>query len=169
MLLLILQPIFEEWKTRTGHDLLERYGMTEIGMALTNPLKGSRKPGFVGNPFPGVEVRIVDSSTAQVLVQGDDISISTRDKCGTDGDFSGDLQIRGNNVFKCYYERSEATAKEFTTDGWFKTGDTAQFIEGIHGHRPLGWDPPPQKKIRPPHPPPDLNLRTPGPPIFYLF
>lgn len=52
------QPIFEEWKKRTGHTLLERYGMTEIGMALTNPLKGAeRKPGFVGHPFPGVKAR----------------------------------------------------------------------------------------------------------------
>ena len=61
------QPIFDEWKNLTGHTLLERYGMTEIGMALTNPLKGLRKPGFVGHPFPSVEARIVDSSTGQVL------------------------------------------------------------------------------------------------------
>ena len=61
------QPIFDEWKNLTGHTLLERYGMTEIGMALTNPLKGLRKPGFVGHPFPSVEARIVDSSTGKVL------------------------------------------------------------------------------------------------------
>ena len=61
------QPIFEEWKNLTGHTLLERYGMTEIGMALTNPLQGLRKPGFVGHPFPSVEARIVDSSTGKVL------------------------------------------------------------------------------------------------------
>ena len=60
------QPIFDEWKNLTGHTLLERYGMTEIGMALTNPLKGLRKPGFVGHPFPSVEARIVDSSTGKV-------------------------------------------------------------------------------------------------------
>ena len=63
------QPIFDEWKNLTGHTLLERYGMTEIGMALTNPLKGLRKPGFVGHPFPSVEARILDSTTGQVLSQ----------------------------------------------------------------------------------------------------
>ena len=60
------QPIFDEWKKVTGHTLLERYGMTEIGMALTNPLIGLRKPGFVGHPFPNVEARIVDSTNGQV-------------------------------------------------------------------------------------------------------
>ena len=60
------QPIFDEWKKLTGHTLLERYGMTEIGMALTNPLKGIRKPGFVGHPFSNVEARIVDSTSGQV-------------------------------------------------------------------------------------------------------
>jgi len=122
------QPIFDEWKNLTGHTLLERYGMTEIGMALTNPLKGLRKPGFVGHPFPSVEARIVDSSTGQVLVQGDHISTETVSD-STSEELSGDLQIRGSNVFKCYYGRDEATKKEFTEDGWFKTGDTAQFLE----------------------------------------
>jgi len=122
------QPIFDEWKNLTGHTLLERYGMTEIGMALTNPLKGLRKPGFVGHPFPSVEARIVDSSTGQVLVQGDHISTETVSD-STSEELSGDLQIRGSNVFKCYYGREEASKKEFTVDGWFKTGDTAQFLE----------------------------------------
>ena len=70
------QPIFDEWKNLTGHTLLERYGMTEIGMALTNPLKGLRKPGFVGHPFPSVEARIVDSSTGKVLYYLDFILVS---------------------------------------------------------------------------------------------
>ena len=61
------QPIFDEWKQVTGHTLLERYGMTEIGMALTNPLQGLRKPGFVGHPFPSVEARIVEPSSEQVI------------------------------------------------------------------------------------------------------
>ena len=64
------QPVFEEWHAKIGHTLLERYGMTEIGMALTNPLNGTRKPGYVGHPFPNVEARIIDSSNGQLLVQG---------------------------------------------------------------------------------------------------
>merc|ERR550519_2766152 len=102
--------------------------MTEIGMALTNPLKGLRKPGFVGHPFPNVEARIVESTSGQVFVQGDHISTQTVSHSSSE-DLSGDLQIRGSNVFKCYYGRDEATKKEFTEDGWFKTGDTAQFLE----------------------------------------
>ena len=119
-------PIFEAWKAKTGHTLLERYGMTEIGMALTNPYIGLRKPGFVGHPFPRVQARIVGPD-GKVLVQGDDISTEVSER--SDEEPSGDLQIKGANVFKCYYGRSEATAKEFTEDGWFKTGDTAQFSE----------------------------------------
>ena len=74
------QPIFDEWKNLTGHTLLERYGMTEIGMALTNPLKGLRKPGFVGHPFPSVEARIVDSSTGKVLYYLDFIPVSQKQR-----------------------------------------------------------------------------------------
>ena len=123
------QPIFEEWQQKTGHTLLERYGMTEIGMALTNPYAGQRKPGFVGHPFPGVQARIVGPD-GKVLVQGDDISTSISAKSNDENEeVNGDLQIKGPNVFKCYYGRAEATAKEFTDDGWFKTGDTAQFSE----------------------------------------
>lgn len=118
------QPLFESWRDLTGHTLLERYGMTEIGMALTNPLEVPfRKPGYVGHPFPGVQARIVQDD--KVLVQGDHVStqVFTSDEC------VGDLQIKGPNVFKCYYNRPEATEKEFTQDGWFKTGDTGQFDE----------------------------------------
>ena len=118
------QPLFESWRDLTGHTLLERYGMTEIGMALTNPLEVPfRKPGYVGHPFPGVQARIVQDD--KVLVQGDHVStqVFTSEEC------VGDLQIKGPNVFKCYYNRPEATEKEFTRDGWFKTGDTGQFDE----------------------------------------
>ena len=120
------QPIFEEWQNKTGHILLERYGMTEIGMALTNPYVGQRKPGFVGHPFPGVQARIVGPE-GKILVQGDEFS--TNISARSDEEVNGDLQIKGSNVFKCYYGRPEATTKEFTDDGWFKTGDTAQFSE----------------------------------------
>ena len=74
---------FHGWKSITGHDLLERYGMTEIGMALSNPLHGKRKPGHVGTPLPGVEVRLVDETGAPVQ-PGD----------------SGEIEVRGPAVFK---------------------------------------------------------------------
>ena len=89
-------------------------------MALTNPLSGQRKPGFVGHPFPGVQARIVQDN--KVLALADEVSTQAFSK-----ECIGDLQIKGPNVFKCYYNRKEATEKEFTEDGWFKTGDTAQF------------------------------------------
>ena len=90
----------ERWRDITGHTLLERYGMTEIGMALANPLRGERRPGFVGAPLPGVDVRLVD----------------------------GELEIRGPGVFREYWRRPEDTAAAFH-DGWFRTGDTA-VVEG---------------------------------------
>ncbi|KAG7174692.1 Malonate--CoA ligase ACSF3-like [Homarus americanus] len=108
------EPIFEQWQQITGHTLLERYGMTEIGMALSNPLKGTRKPGFVGSPLPGVEVCIAKFVP------------------GNDKYESGELLVRGPNVFKEYWKNSQATLKEFTQDGWFKTGDTAQYTDGAY-------------------------------------
>ncbi|HEY2733373.1 MAG TPA: acyl-CoA synthetase [Polyangiales bacterium] len=92
----------------SGHFLLERYGMTEIGMALGNPLHGERRAGSVGVPFPGVEARIVDERGNAV---GEDVA--------------GELQIRGPNVFARYFRKSEATQSAFTEDGFFRTGDVA--------------------------------------------
>lgn len=97
----------EEWRGISGHTLLERYGMTEIGMALSNPLNGERHPGHVGSPLPGVEVRLVDDKNNTL----------------TDGE-QGEIQVRGKNVFREYWQRPEAT-KEAFVDGWFKTGDVA--------------------------------------------
>ncbi len=97
----------ERWRAITGHTLLERYGMTELGMALSNPLSGLRRPGFVGVPLPGVEVRLVDESGVQVSV-------------GT----PGELEVRGDNVFKEYWRRPTETRAAFR-DGWFRTGDMA--------------------------------------------
>ena len=94
-----------------------------FSMALTNPLVGQRKPGFVGHPFPGVQARIVQDG--KIVAQGD----RTSTKKFSSEECVGDLQIKGPNVFKGYYNRKEATEKEFTEDGWFKTGDTAQFVE----------------------------------------
>ena len=101
----------EKWKAISGHTLLERYGMTELGMALSNPLHGERRPGFVGAPLPGVDVRAVDESGAPVAPG-----------------VAGEIEVRGPNVFLEYWRRPEATAAAFR-DGWFRTGDTAVLEE----------------------------------------
>ncbi len=103
----------ERWKVISGHVLLERYGMTEIGMAISNPYRGERRAGYVGLPLQGVEVKIVDEEfkTAKPGVPGE-------------------LLIKGNTVFKEYWNKPEATAKEFIEDGWFKTGDVVVVENG---------------------------------------
>ncbi len=108
----------DRWEAVTGHRLLERYGMTELGMALTNSIE-QRVPGHVGEPFPHVEVRLVDES-------GRDI----------DGDDPGELWVRGASIFAGYWDRPDATAEAFT-DGWFRTGDIAVHDE-VGGYRLLG-------------------------------
>jgi malonyl-CoA/methylmalonyl-CoA synthetase len=100
--------LLARFRELSGHVLLERYGMTELGMALGNPLQGERRAGTVGLPFPGVEARIVDES-------GQTLSEST----------AGELQIRGPNVFAGYWNQPEATRRAFTDDGFFRTGDVA--------------------------------------------
>ena len=97
----------ERWREITGHTLLERYGMTEIGMALSNPYRGKRVPGSVGTPLPGVEVRLVSDG-------GEEVSPGT----------PGGIEVRGANVFTEYWSKPEATRAAFR-DGWFRTGDTA--------------------------------------------
>lgn len=99
--------ILEKWQSISGHFLLERYGMTEIGMALSNPLHGQRNSGSVGKPLPYVEVRLVDENTELVLL-------------GT----PGEIQVKSPGVFLEYWQKPEATIKAFR-DGWFCTGDLA--------------------------------------------
>jgi malonyl-CoA/methylmalonyl-CoA synthetase len=106
-------PVLERWKELSGHTLLERYGMTEIGMALSNPYRGRRIPGSVGTPLPRVETRLVDDE-GRPVPEGD----------------PGEIQVRGPAVFLEYWERPEDTAAAFTGDGWFRTGDTAVIEEG---------------------------------------
>ena len=106
--------MLERWREISGHTLLERYGMTEIGMALSNPLHGERRPGSVGIPLPAVEARVVDDEAQPV-------------EPGT----PGDLEIRGPAVFREYWRRPEATAEAFR-DGWFRTGDVAVVEDGYH-------------------------------------
>jgi malonyl-CoA/methylmalonyl-CoA synthetase len=100
------------WKEISGHTLLERYGMTEIGMALSNPLDGERVPGSVGTPLPGVEVRLADEK-GELVAAG----------------VPGEIEIRGPNVFKEYWGKPEATQQSFR-DGWFRTGDVALVENG---------------------------------------
>jgi malonyl-CoA/methylmalonyl-CoA synthetase len=107
-------PVFERWQEIAGQTLLERYGMTEIGMALSNPLDGERRPGSVGSPLPGVEVRLVDE-------QGTDVA---------EGE-SGELHIRGPALLTEYWGRPEETATAFR-DGWFRTGDVAILEQGAY-------------------------------------
>jgi malonyl-CoA/methylmalonyl-CoA synthetase len=104
----------ERWRQISGHVLLERYGMTEIGMALSNPLHGERRPGFVGMPLPGVRARLVDEDGAEV-------------EPGT----PGEIEIAGPGVFLEYWRRPEATAQAFC-DGWFRTGDVAVVDGGYY-------------------------------------
>ncbi len=107
----------ERWRELTGQVLLERYGMTELGMALSNTL-ARRVPGHVGWPLPGVETRLVDEAGGDVA-EGD----------------QGELLVRGPNVFREYWQRPEATAEAFV-DGWFRTGDVA--VVEPEGYRLLG-------------------------------
>ncbi|NKB86782.1 MAG: AMP-binding protein [Acidobacteria bacterium] len=106
--------LLERWEAITGTRLLERYGMTEIGMALSNPLDGERRPGTVGRPLPGVEVRLVDE-------RGQDCAAGVQ----------GELLVRGNQVFADYWQRSEETQAAFR-DGWFVTGDEAVLEDGYY-------------------------------------
>ena len=104
---------FAEFQQLTGHDILERYGMTETGMNLSNAYAGPRLPGTVGTPLPGVSIRIVDRAGRDVPPGGE-----------------GDLLVRGSNVFAGYWRAPEKTAESFVHDDlgrrWFKTGDLAR-------------------------------------------
>ena len=103
----LLAETHREWEQRTGHRILERYGMTETNMITSNPYDGARVAGAVGLPLPGVAVRICDPETGAEIPAGD----------------VGMIQVRGPNVFKGYWRMPEKTKAEFTHDGFFITGD----------------------------------------------
>ncbi|WP_114964995.1 malonate--CoA ligase [Alkalilacustris brevis] len=103
----LLSETHVAWSERTGHAILERYGMTETNMLTSNPYEGARRPGTVGMPLPGVELRIADPETGAELPQGE----------------TGMIEVRGPNVFKGYWQMPEKTAAEFRADGFFMTGD----------------------------------------------
>ncbi|XP_078103284.1 malonate--CoA ligase ACSF3, mitochondrial [Sander vitreus] len=123
-------PTLQRWEEITGHTLLERYGMTEIGMALSNPLKGPRIPGAVGLPLPGVKVQIVMSNTTNTtIVEGNHRETQVRQ--GLEGK-EGELLVRGPSVFQEYWNKPQETRESFSDDGWFKTGDTAVYKDGVY-------------------------------------
>jgi malonyl-CoA/methylmalonyl-CoA synthetase len=108
----LLIETFRDWQARSGHTILERYGMSETIMLSSNPYRvddGERVGGTVGHPLPGVGLRVVDD---------------TGQPCATDA--IGHIQVRGPNVFSGYWQMPEKTAEEFTADGWFKTGDVGR-------------------------------------------
>ena len=113
--------VMEKWKIISSHTLLERYGMTEIGMGISNPYQGERRPGFIGQPLPGVSIRLVDEHNHVVKPNE-----------------AGEIQVKGENVFIKYWNKPEATRAAFTEDGWFKTGDVA-IVEDNY-YRILGRD-----------------------------
>ena len=106
----LLPETFSAWQVRTGHSILERYGMTETGMITSNPLEGARVPGTVGRPLRGVEVRVTDAG--RVLEPGQ----------------VGQVEVRGPNVFAGYWNLPDKTRDEFTPDGWFRTGDVGEWV-----------------------------------------
>lgn len=106
----LLPETFNEFHARTGHTLLERYGMTEGGMLTSNPPEGERRVGTVGLPLPGTEVRVVGEDDALLPAGG-----------------IGHIQVRGDNVFMGYWQMPEKTREAFTAEGFFRTGDMGRF------------------------------------------
>ena len=110
----LLASDHEAFEARTGHAILERYGMTETGMNTTNPYdSGRRKPGTVGKPFPGIEIRVADRENGRPLPDGE----------------VGIVEVRGPNVFAGYWQLPEKSASEFRKDGFFITGDLGRIDE----------------------------------------
>lgn len=107
--------LFEQWAQLTGQILLERYGMTEIGMGISNPYHGERRAGHVGQPLPGVEAQLFDEEDQPV----------------TEQNTPGEIRIKGDNVFLEYWDNEKATEESFK-DGWFCTGDVAVIDDGYY-------------------------------------
>lgn len=106
----LLPDTFKQFEARTGHRILERYGMSETVMLSSNPYDGNRVAGTVGLPLPGVEIRVCDDSGGWCSV----------------GEIGG-IQVKGPNVFSAYWRMPEKTREEFTEDGWFRTGDVGRW------------------------------------------
>jgi malonyl-CoA/methylmalonyl-CoA synthetase len=115
----LLPETHQEFLRRTGHAILERYGMTETLMNTSNPYDGVRKPGSVGAPLPGIAVRVVNGASGAVEPEAD---------------VTGTLEVTGPNVFAGYWRDPEKTRGEFTADGWFKTGDLGRIDRDGYVH-----------------------------------
>jgi malonyl-CoA/methylmalonyl-CoA synthetase len=115
----LLAETHQEFSRRTGHEILERYGMTETLMNTSNPYEGARVPGSVGPPLPGVAVRVINTESGAIE--------TTPDAIGT-------LEIKGPNVFAGYWQDEAKTREEFTADGWFKTGDLGKVDSNGYVH-----------------------------------
>jgi malonyl-CoA/methylmalonyl-CoA synthetase len=111
----LLADTFEQFVQRSGHQILERYGMSETAMLTSNPYTGERKPGTVGPALPGVSVRVVNAEGLSCA----------------NGEV-GEIQVKGPNVFKGYWQMPEKTAEEFTDDAYFKTGDVGFFDDDLY-------------------------------------
>lgn len=135
--------VFAKWHEISGHKLLERYGMTEIGMALSNPYLTDkireRIPGKVGVPLPGVEVKLVCKGKTVLRSKGeygkgfwsdDSLPVYKSSDENSPVNVAGELFVRGTNIFTEYINRKADTEQSFSTGGWFKTGDEAQFENG---------------------------------------
>ena len=107
--------VFNEWQALTGQVLLERYGMTEIGMAISNPYEGERRAGYVGQPLPGVSIQLFDEDGAPVSEESK----------------PGEIRIKGDNVFEEYWNNEKATRESFR-NGWFCSGDIAVIEDGYY-------------------------------------
>ena len=114
----LLADTHREWAARTGHAVLERYGMTETNMNTSNPYDGDRVPGAVGHPLPGVSVRVTDPETGKEIAR----------------DSVGMIEVRGRNVFKGYWRMPEKTRSEFRDDGFFITGDLGKIDRNGYVH-----------------------------------
>ena len=112
----LLAETHRAFAERTGQAILERYGMTETNMITSNPLRGERRAGTVGQPLPGVELRITDPETGRTLALGE----------------TGMIEVRGPNVFRGYWRMPEKTAAEMRADGFFVTGDLG--VQGADGY-----------------------------------
>lgn len=114
----LLAETHVQFEERTGHRILERYGMTETNMNTSNPYDGERRAGTVGFPLPGVEIKITDNNTGETVSQGE----------------IGEIEVRGPNVFKGYWQMPEKTAEELRPNGFFITGDLGQIDEDGYLH-----------------------------------
>ncbi|MFT4120874.1 malonate--CoA ligase [Bradyrhizobium sp.] len=114
----LLPETHEAWRARTGHAILERYGMTETNMITSNPFEGERRPGTVGFPLPDVELRITDPETGAALEQG----------------ATGMIEVRGPSVFQGYWRMPDKTREDFRADGYFITGDLGKIDRSGYVH-----------------------------------